>query len=163
MTHSPSQTLDAIRALLTGRGIAFREVHHEATRTSEESARARGEPLEIGGKALVIKVDDVHRLFVLSAARSVDSAALKKHFGAKKIRFASEDELRTVTGFGPGEVPPFGRPIVDLDLYMDRSVEANERIAFNAGSLTDSIIMSVQDYVAVAQPQLLDFSKAPAS
>lgn len=162
MTQSPPQTLDAIRTLLTGRGIAFREVHHEATRTSEESARARGEPLEIGGKALVIKVDDAHRLFVLSAARSVDSGALKKHFGAKKIRFASEDELRTVTGVGPGEVPPFGRPVVDLDLYADRSILANERIAFNAGSLTDSIIMSVTDYLAAAQPELLDFSKAPA-
>ena len=29
----------------------FREVHHEPTRTSEESARARGEELRVGGKA----------------------------------------------------------------------------------------------------------------
>jgi Ala-tRNA(Pro) deacylase len=69
--------LDQIRAWLTAESVAFREVHHEPTRTSEDSARARGEELRVGGKALLIKVDAVFRLFVLSADRKLDSAAVK--------------------------------------------------------------------------------------
>ena len=42
------QVLESIRDLLTRAGVSFRELHHEPTRTSEDSARVRGEPLEIG-------------------------------------------------------------------------------------------------------------------
>src|ERR1700759_5496444 len=97
--------LDEIRAWLSREGVAFREVHHEPTRTSEESARARGEQLRVGGKALLIKVDAEFRLFVLSADRKLDSAAIKRHFGAKKTRFASPEELLEMTGLVPGCVP----------------------------------------------------------
>jgi len=36
----------------------------------------------------------------------------------------------------------------------------NARIAFNAGSLTHSIIMRLSDWLAVAQPTVFAFSKA---
>ena len=41
-----------IRQLLNERSIAYRTVHHEPTRTSEESARPRAEAVRVGGKAL---------------------------------------------------------------------------------------------------------------
>lgn len=150
--------LRAIHDRLAARGIPFRAVRHEPTRTSEESARARGEPLEIGGKALLVKVGDEFRLFVLSAARRFDSEAVRRHFGVRKSRFATADELMERTGLVPGSVPPFGRPILPFDLYVDPSIVANERIAFNAGTLTDSVIMSVRDYLELARPTVLSFT-----
>jgi prolyl-tRNA editing enzyme YbaK/EbsC (Cys-tRNA(Pro) deacylase) len=48
-------------------------------------------------------------------------------------------------------VPPFGEPIVPLPLVADLGLLANDRVAFNAGSLTDSIIMSAEDYRRVAK------------
>ena len=42
----------------------------------------------IGGKALLLKVGDDFRLFVLSAALKLDSAALRKHLGVRTSRFA---------------------------------------------------------------------------
>jgi Ala-tRNA(Pro) deacylase len=64
-----------------------------------------------------------------------------------------------MTGLTPGAVPPFGRPILPFDLSVDSSILENQRIAFNAGSLTTSIIMSVKDYVRVAQPIIFSFSR----
>ena len=151
---------ESIRNLLHEHGAPFREVHHEPTHTSEESARARGEDIRIGGKALLIKTGDVFRLFVLSAALRVDSAAIRRRFGERRSRFATADELRELTGLVPGGVPPFGRPILPFDLFVDESIAANERIAFNAGSLTDSIIMSVEDYLRVARPEVFMFADA---
>ena len=68
--------------------------------------------------------------------------------------------MLALTGLVPGSVPPFGEPILPFPLYVDDSIIANERIAFNAGSLTDSVILSVVDYRTIALPELFTFSKA---
>ena len=104
--------LDAIRSLLHERDIVFREVHHEPTLTSQDAARVRGEELKNGGKALLMKVDSGFALFVLPADRRVHSAAIRRELAAKKIRFASREELSELTanedraGLEPGSVPP---------------------------------------------------------
>jgi prolyl-tRNA editing enzyme YbaK/EbsC (Cys-tRNA(Pro) deacylase) len=145
--------LDSIRELLTSNGVPFREVHHEPTLTSEDSARARGEPLSFGGKALLMKADDQFALFVLPADRKVDSAAIRTELRCRKLRFATREELLEMTGLVPGSVPPFGKPILPFPLYVDAALTINERIAFNAGSLTDSIIFAVADYFPIARPE----------
>ena len=148
----------ALCTLLTREGVAYRMLHHAATFTSEESARARGEDVRIGGKALVMKVGEDFRLFVLSAARKIDSSAIKAHFNLKKSRFASPEELLRLTGLVPGSIPPFGKPLLPFEVFVDPSILDNERIAFNAGSLTDSIIMSVDDYLRIARPTVFVFA-----
>jgi prolyl-tRNA editing enzyme YbaK/EbsC (Cys-tRNA(Pro) deacylase) len=150
---------ERIRILLRNHNVEFRELHHEPTRTSEDSARVRGEDLRIGGKALLIKVDEEFRLFVLSAALRVDSQAIRAHLNARRTRFATADELADLTGLVPGAVPPFGRPILPFPLYVDPSITDNDRIAFNAGSLTDSMFLKVSDYMKVAQPEVFRFGQ----
>jgi Ala-tRNA(Pro) deacylase len=150
--------LNDIRDWLARENVAAREAHHAPTRTSEESARARGEEMRVGGKALLIKVDDTFRLFVLSADRKLDSAAIKQHFGAKRTRFATPEELMRMTGLVPGCVPPFGAPILPFPLYTDPSVFENDRVAFNAGSLTDSMVIPIEDYRRLAKPEVFRFS-----
>ena len=159
---SQAKVLAAIRDLLGSHAIAFREVHHEPTFTSEDSARARGEDLRVGGKALLIKGDGEYRLFVLPADRKVDSSAIRSELKLRKLRFANRDELDELTGLVPGSVPPFGRPILPFELFVDAGIRENERIAFNAGSLTDSIILAVDDYLSVAQPcKVFRFANPP--
>lgn len=152
-------TFECIVELLREHQVQFVHVHHAPVRTSEQAAAARGEPLEIGGKALVIKVDKEFALFVLSAAARLEARAVKRHLGARDLRFASPDELMTLTGLVPGSVPPFGRPVLPLPLYADPSIFENRRIAFNAGSLEDSIVMATSDYRGVAQPEVFGFRR----
>ncbi len=152
--------LENIRQLLNDKGIAFREAHHQPTRTSEESAAARGEPLSVGAKALLLRTDDVFRLFVLPADRKLDSNAIRRHLGVHKTRFASVEELDELVGLVPGAVPPFGEPVLPFELYADESVGVEHgRVAFNAGSLTDSIIMSASDWAAIARPVRFRFAR----
>jgi len=127
-------------------------------------------------------------LFVMSASLKLNSKAIKKELKSKgkavckNIRFATSEELAEITnGLVPGCVPPFGKPILKcinggndagdgddddddeyLKLYVDTSIaEENETIAFNAGSLTDSVIMSVQDYIRIsASTGIFTFSKS---
>jgi len=154
MTSPPVHDVpQRIRALLDGWGMQYRHVVHTPTRTSEESAAARGEPLEIGAKALLLKIDAEFHLFVLSAARRLESAAVKARLSARSIRFATPDELHHATSLSPGSVPPFGRPVLPFDLYVDAGIAQLERVAFNAGSLTESIVMSSADYLRAANPR----------
>lgn len=156
---STMTTFEQLSQFLTSQAIVFRTVHHEATLTSEASAQARGEDLSVGGKAIVMKVDAEFKLFVLSAALRIDSQKIRSHFNAKKTRFASAEELQQLTGLAPGSIPPFGKPILNLELFVDQSIARNEIIAFNAGSLTDSVIMSTKDYLRIAEPAILEFSQ----
>ncbi len=144
--------LDSIRKWLSDNDVSFREVRHAPTRTSEESATARGEPLEIGGKALLVKLGAEFALFVIPADRRMNSAGVRGELGVRKLRFANTVELQDLTSLVPGSVPPFGRPILPFDLYVDAGIRENDKIAFNAGSLTDSVIMSTDDYFRLAQP-----------
>ena len=152
--------LDRIRELLKTGGFAFREVHHEPTYTSQQSALARGEDLAIGAKAILAKTDGSFRLFVISADAKLDSAAIKRELRLKKMRFATREELLELTGLVPGSVPPFGEPILPFPLYCDAALGKNSNlVAFNAGSLTDSIIMSAADWEKIAQPTRFSFKQ----
>ena len=139
--------------LLAAAGVSFRQVHHEPTPTSADAARARGEPIGCGAKALLLKTDDRFRLFVLPADRKLDSALVKRQLGLGRLRFASPAELLELTGLVPGSVPPFGEPILPFELLADVAIgTVYPHVAFNAGSLTDSIIMSAADWDRVAKP-----------
>lgn len=150
---------EKIKILLDEHNIVYTELHHEETITSEDSARVRGEDISTGGKALLLKVDDEFKLFIISAAKKLKSSAIKKHLKVKKVRFATREELLEHTGLVPGSVPPFGEPILPFKLYADTSIELNEKIAFNAGTLTDSITLLVEDYLRIAKPEIFTFSK----
>lgn len=156
---SERPVLDSIRDFLRAGGVEFVEKQHEPTLTSADSARARGEALSIGAKALVIKTDDQYRLFVLPADRKADSQAIKRELGLKKMRFASPAELLELTGLAPGSVPPFGPPVLPLELWVDPALCEQPKIAFNAGSLTTSIVMAAADYRRVCGARWLAFSQ----
>ncbi len=156
--------LARIRQLLTDNGVPFTEKEHRPTFTSEESAAARSEPLSVGAKALLLRTDNEFRLFVLPADLKLDSGAIRRELNIKKTRFATRDELLELTGLVPGSVPPFGAPILPFELFADVGVgKAYGRVAFNAGELTQSIIMSAADWEAIAQPKRFRFAVADAS
>jgi Ala-tRNA(Pro) deacylase len=83
---------DRIVALLADRGVPFRETHHAPVRTSEEAAAARGEPMAIGGKSLVLRVSDkIPRSGDGGPRRTVQAGKERASRDGPRLR----DELRT--------------------------------------------------------------------
>jgi prolyl-tRNA editing enzyme YbaK/EbsC (Cys-tRNA(Pro) deacylase) len=156
------EVLRRIRETLSQAGVEYREISHAATHTSEESARVRGESLAVGAKALLLKTDDKFRLFVLPADRQLNTKRIKQELKIKSSRFATAEELLEMTGLVPGSVPPFGEPILPFELYGDAAVgTAEDKVAFNAGSLSHSLVMRASDWKIVARPAEFAFSKLP--
>ncbi len=155
---------DKIVEFLNDHGVNFGTKEHAPTLTSEDSARERGDDLASGAKAIVYKVQDVFKIFVLPANQRLNPKMVKNYFRhhghrVKKTRFATAEELMEMTGLVPGSVPPFGHPILDLELYVDPSLSKSEIINFNAGSLTQSISMSYVDYIKISGAIEFDFVK----
>jgi Ala-tRNA(Pro) deacylase len=148
---------DRLRSWLREAGVAFEVIEHAPVRTSEEAARVRGTPLSAGAKALVVRADDRFVHCVLPADRKADNARLRALLGTRTLRFATPDELLTLTGCAPGAVPPFGN-LFGLPVFIDEALCDNERVAFNAGSNTLSITMRCEDLVRLSGATVCDFS-----
>jgi Ala-tRNA(Pro) deacylase len=157
MKIPPEDICSAICALLEANRAAYRKVEHVPTFTSEESAVARGEPLRNGGKALLMKADERFVLVVIPADRKLDSKLARSALSCRKLRFATISELLDETGLVPGSVPPFGPPIFSFPVHIDLSLLDNDRIAFNAGSLVTSVIVTMEDYISTAKPAVGEF------
>ncbi len=154
---------ETIIDLLASANINYTGKHHDPTFTSEESAKTRGEDLSSGAKAIVYKIESEFYLFVMAANEKIDTKKVKAYFRslgqrAKKTRFASKQELLDLTGLVPGSVPPFGQPVLPFQLFVDPSLLKNDKISFNAGSLTYSITLSLLDYTKISNCDVFPFT-----
>src|SRR3989338_4371743 len=141
-----------ITKMLTDASCWFESFEHEAVRTSEEAAKIRpGYTLHQGAKAMIVrvKITEAHKCFamlVMPADLRFDAVKVKNLFGAKVIRFATEEEVGKVTGgVLPGGVPPFGN-LFEMEVVADPKLFENEKIVFNAGDRCFSVGMLSKDY-----------------
>ncbi len=146
-----------LKNFLDENSVSYEFKEHEEVRTSEEAARARGEDIKIGAKAMILKCDEKFVMLVLSAARKIDSKKVKILLSCDSLRFATPDEVTQLTGCLPGGVPPFAN-IFKLDLVVDKSILENEFMAFNAGERTKSLKLKTKDYLRLLKPRIEEFS-----
>lgn len=147
-----------IRQLLIKNDITFQEIDHVPAITCEQAAKARGCDQKIGRKSILFKDKKDYRLFVMSAALQVDSKKVRKILKTGWLRFATKEELWGIAGVEKGALPPFGRDILPVDLYLDESILTNQEIAFNAGMVTKSFIMKVKDFLQLIDPIVCSFA-----
>ncbi|MBI1827055.1 MAG: hypothetical protein HY287_09825 [Planctomycetes bacterium] len=156
--EAETSVFDRIAAGLAAKGIAFTTKHHAPVHTSAEAAAVRGTTLHSGAKALIVKCGDTFQMIVLPADFSLDSKATCELLSSKKLRFASKEEVLQITGLTPGSIPPFGS-LFKLPTICDERLGENESINFNAGSHTDSVQMTYQDYIRHETPRMANVGK----
>lgn len=96
-------------------------------------------------------------MFVIPAHQKLDSKKVRQGLGIHGLRFATQEELRELTGLPPGAVPPFGS-LFGLPTYCDTRLATNERINFNAGNNSISVSLRYEDYLKVENPTLGPFA-----
>jgi len=149
---------EQVEGLLAQHGVAYQVLRHEPVHTSEEAARVRGTPLASGAKALICKGDQTVIMFVVPADRKLDSHAVRRARGWRKLRFATREEVLALTGLAPGSIPPFGS-LFGLSTFCDERLGSSEVINFNAGDHRISVSMRYADYVQVEKPTLGTFAE----
>ena len=156
MTSNP-QISSRVCALLDEASVPYRLMPHPSGETAEAIAVARGTPLELGVKALLMKIRAEWVLIAVRAHQRTDNRKVRHALKSQKLRFATREELAG-HGLAPGQVPPFGHPVLPFRLVADRGVLDLPELAFTAGSNTESVFMTTQDWLEVARPELFELS-----
>ncbi len=155
-----------LKARLDAGGASYRVVEHPAAGRSEEVAKIRGTVLGQGAKALVCHVKGhgvkLHVLAVLPADQQADLGRLAQALGGSRASLASPDEVTELTGCVFGAIPPLSfHP--ELKLVADPLLfERYDELAFNAGTLTRSIILRTEDYRRIVAPATVSFLRLAA-
>src|SRR5947208_11603099 len=118
---------DRLQNWLKQNGAPFTVLHHEPVFTSEQAAAVRGTSLASGAKALVVKAGEEFVLLVLPADRKLDSRKAREALRVKALRFASKEEVQSLTALQPGSIPPFGSQF-QLETYCDPALGENASI-----------------------------------
>src|SRR5215468_4123027 len=155
-----SPVTERLTRWLHERGVTFRLLEHAPVSTSEEAARVRGTPREAGAKALVLLAQDRPVHVVLPGHRRVDNAQLRAILGTRTLRFATPEELLSLTGCVPGAVPPFGN-LFGLPVLLDAVLAARDEVAFNAGSPAVSVTMRAADVVRLSGARVCRVAQEP--
>ncbi|MBT8447683.1 MAG: YbaK/EbsC family protein [Gammaproteobacteria bacterium] len=141
--------------LLDERGIDYRVIRHEPTYTASSTAQSAHIPGREVAKTVMVKLDGRLAMVVVPAPRKVNLGRLRRAVGASEAMLADEDE------FGPvfpdcetGAMPPFGQ-LYNVELFADDALADDEEIAFNAGSHSELVQLTWNDYVWLAHPQMV--------
>ncbi len=139
-------------------GVPYEVTEHEPAFSAQSIAAAEHEPGRYVAKPVIVKADGKHVMCVLSACYKIDLRTLKKQLGAKKVELAEENEIGELFGDCElGAEPPFGN-LYDLPTIMDKALEADDHIMFQAGTHEKAIRMTMDDYRKLVAPQVLEFS-----
>jgi prolyl-tRNA editing enzyme YbaK/EbsC (Cys-tRNA(Pro) deacylase) len=120
--------------------ISILLIRHPPVRTSVEASNQRQVPLHSGAKAMLVcqKNTDQFTLIVLPAHLSCDNKKIASILGISqsKLRMATEEEVRKMTGCIPGAVPPMGALFPQkvktlIDAKMSQSTSHPPPLTFN--------------------------------
>lgn len=146
---------EKIKSLLDEREFVYEVIEHEPVHTSADAAKIRDTDVSNGAKALVMFADKKPLLFVVPGNKKADFKKIKKTLKVKDLRMATPEEVLDLTTLKVGSIPPIGRAI-NLKSYFDSSFQTKDKVAFNAGSLTTSIIMKAKDLIDLENPEIVD-------
>jgi Cys-tRNA(Pro) deacylase len=105
----------------------------ESTRTAPEAAKAAGCEVGAIAKSLLFLADGKPVLVICSGDRRVDTARVAQLIGAAEMKMAPAEEVRRVTGYAIGGVPPLGHA-TPVAILMDNAMFRFDRIFAAAGA-----------------------------
>ena len=146
----------SLEKLLKQNKIKFEVVEHRKVYTAFDSAETQDIKLTEVAKGVLLKGKKNLYLAVLPAGHNCDFKALGKLAG-DRLSMAKENNIKNKLKTKIGLLPPFGS-LFKLPVFLDKKLLKNKKINLPAGSYTESVVMSVKDYIKLENPMLGNFS-----
>jgi Ala-tRNA(Pro) deacylase len=148
----------SLNKFLDDNHVRYRCYNHKPTFTAQETAQT----LHVSGydlaKTVLLKVDGRMVMAVLPACERIDFDILKRQTGARKVSLASEQDITNLAPLcDKGSLPPIGN-LYGMEVYVSSTLAAEEVICFSAGSHTEDIQMSYDDWEQLVQPRIMSFA-----
>lgn len=148
-----------IRKMLELRGIPFEELRHPEAYTTQEVAQSEHVSGHRVAKVVVIMADGRPVELVLPASRHVDLDRVRTILHAHEVRLATEAEMEHYfTDCEVGAIPAL-RHWKEVEVLMDRTLNVEGPILFQAGTHADAIRLNYRDWYEMVKPQVATFSE----
>ncbi|NIM01676.1 MAG: deacylase [Acidobacteria bacterium] len=147
-----------LKDYLDERGVKYVLISHSRAFTAQEIAASAHVPGREMAKTVVIKINGEMALAVLPASSRVDLDFLKYVTNSRMVELAEEKEFKDVfPGCELGAMPPFGNLYRMRTLVAD-SLAEEKSIVFNAGSHTELMRMSFEDFERAVRPEIIEMT-----
>ena len=147
----------SIKDFFDENSISYREVEHASGASAEEYHNALGCRYEQQAKCLLLKIYGDTEYFVIltiPAQKRANLDLIASTLKARKVRMATKEELKEVTGCNFGELPPLGK-IFNLSLIMDGDFLNESEIFLNAGRVDRSFIINPLELKRAENPLII--------
>ena len=146
--------LQKLREFLDSNHVKYMTISHSVAYTAQEvaaSAHVKGKDL---AKTVMVVADGDLAMVVLPASFHINLELLKEATGSKQVRLASEGEFRDrFPGCETAAMPPFGN-LYGMKVYVSQSLTHDKEIAFNAGTHSELIRLSYEDFERLVEPKI---------
>ncbi|WP_421919212.1 aminoacyl-tRNA deacylase [Marinifilum sp.] len=147
-----------LKQYLDERQIKYVTIRHSSAYTAQQIAASAHVPGKMLAKTVMIKVDGRMAMAVLPASYLIDFDLLKQMLACKKVELAHEQEFKDIfPQCEVGAMPPFGN-IYNLEVYVSESLVEDDDIVFSAGTHTELIMLSYEDFHNCVEPVVLKFT-----
>jgi len=122
-----------VQAALRELGVNIQVIELDASsRTAQQAADAVNTTLGSIVKSLVFLADERAVIALVAGDRRADLSKLEALLGAQRVTIANADQVREITGYAIGGVPPMGHT-TPLPTWIDRSLNRFETVYAAAG------------------------------
>jgi len=150
------RSVERVKSYLREHGLEINVLEMDrSTRTAQLAAQAIGTELGSIVKSLVFLADGEPILVLVAGDRRADPDKLRSLLGARRVMIANADQVREMTGFAVGGVPPVAhdRPLRTL---IDKNLSRFETVYAAAGSPRAIFPIAYKQLVALTGGQEVD-------
>lgn len=142
--------------LLKANKIKYAIAEHRKVYTAYDSAQTQDLKLGEVAKGVLVKGKKVLYFAVLPSGNNCDFKALGKLVG-EKVSMAKEKDIVKNLKTKVGLIAPFGS-LYKLPVFLDKKLTKNKKINLPAGSYTESVVLTLKDYLKLENPTPGNFS-----
>jgi Ala-tRNA(Pro) deacylase len=134
--------------------VSYETIPHDPSYTAQELAASTHVPGRAVAKAVVVSVDGRAAMAVVPSPSKVDLRRIREVTGATESNLLTESEFAgRFSGCELGAMPPFGN-LYGMDTLVDEKLSWDPDIVFNAGSHTEAVKMTYDDFERCVHPKV---------
>lgn len=146
-----------LHRLLDANHVDYQTIHHPTSYSAQQTAAVAHVPGRELAKAVIVHIDGALAMVVQNASGMVPLGRLKAAAGARDVHLANEQEFRDwFPDCDLGAMPPFGN-LYGMEVFVDPTLAADEKIVFNAGSHIELMRMNYRDFERLVKPKVVAF------
>lgn len=149
---------EQLEAYLRREQVPFGVHIHPVALTAQAVAECAHIPTQLMVKVVVVVADGELAMLTLPTSRRVDLDRVRDLLDVREVRLANEAELSVAfPDCELGAMPPFGN-LYGMPVYVDRSLESDRAIFFQAGTHTVALSIAYADFKRVVAPIVDEFT-----